>query len=93
MSTYSTLEAKAEINEILQQVRAGLRVLRATLAREGAASVEGDLLTGGIIWLYPNRPLTKEYRRIPAESSLKGADLRRQHTVRPVSYVPGWWWT
>jgi predicted nucleic acid-binding protein len=48
--------------------------LRAALAREGAADKEGQLLTG-FTWIYPNRPLTTEYRRILAAGPLKGADL------------------
>jgi hypothetical protein len=45
---------------------------RAALAREGAAG--GDLLSG-FTWIYPNRQLTTEYRRILAAGTLKGADL------------------
>jgi predicted nucleic acid-binding protein len=48
--------------------------LRAALAREGAEGQEGDLLSG-FIWIYPNRQLTVEYRRILAAGTLKGADL------------------
>lgn len=48
--------------------------LRAALAREGAADKEGQLLTG-FTWIYPNRPLTTEYRRALAAGPLKGADL------------------
>ncbi|MEA2690889.1 MAG: hypothetical protein QOJ16_276 [Acidobacteriota bacterium] len=48
--------------------------LRAALAREGATDKEGDLLSG-FIWIYPNRQLTAEYRRILAAGTLKGADL------------------
>ena len=47
---------------------------RAALAREGAADKEGDLLSG-FIWIYPNRQLTTEYRRVLAAGTLKGADL------------------
>jgi len=48
--------------------------LRAALAREGEGDREGDLLSG-ITWIYPNRQLTAEYRRILNAGTLKGADL------------------
>ena len=48
--------------------------LRAALAREGAADETGQLLAG-FTWIYPDRPLTAEYRRILAVGTLKGADL------------------
>jgi len=47
---------------------------RAALAREGAADKEGELLSG-FTWVYPNRPLTAEYRRILTVGTLRGADL------------------
>jgi hypothetical protein len=48
--------------------------LRAALVREGAGNREADLLAG-FTWIYPNRPLTAEYRRILAAGPLRGADL------------------
>jgi predicted nucleic acid-binding protein len=48
--------------------------LRAALAREGAADKDGDLLSG-FTWIFPNRPLTAEYRRALAAGTLRGADL------------------
>src|SRR5262249_3367525 len=48
--------------------------VRAALPRAGGADKEGDLLSG-FIWIYPNRQLTAEYRRILAAGTLKGADL------------------
>lgn len=34
-----------------------------------------DVLTSWITWIYPNRPLTTEYRKILAHGYLRGADL------------------
>lgn len=48
--------------------------VRAALAREGVGEEAGSLLSG-FTWIYPNRPLTTEYRRILAAGPLRGADL------------------
>ena len=48
--------------------------VRAALIREGVEQEAGGLLSG-FTWIYPNRPLTTEYRRILAAGPLKGADL------------------
>jgi predicted nucleic acid-binding protein len=47
--------------------------LRSALAREGV--FEARQLLSGITWIYPNRPLTREFERIIAAGHLKGADL------------------
>jgi hypothetical protein len=47
--------------------------LRSALAREGLFDA-GPLLVG-ITWIYPNRPLTREFDRIIASGHLRGADL------------------
>lgn len=49
--------------------------LRSALAREGVSEDIGLLLTG-VTWIYPNRPLTREFNRIlTIGRHLRGADL------------------
>jgi predicted nucleic acid-binding protein len=48
--------------------------LRSALAREGVAGQAEDLLSS-MTWIYPNRPLTREFERITARGHLRGADL------------------
>ena len=46
--------------------------LRSTLAREGVSTGAGALLSW-ISWIYPNRPLTREFDRVLSAAYLKGA--------------------
>ena len=48
--------------------------VRSALARENVRRGE-EALFSWITWVYPNRPLTKEFIRINALGNLKGADL------------------
>ena len=48
--------------------------LRSALVREGVDD-RADSLLSWITWVYPSRPLTKEFVRITAAGALKGADL------------------
>jgi predicted nucleic acid-binding protein len=48
--------------------------LRSALLREGLAGQGAELLTG-ITWVYPDRPLTREFDRITGAGYLRGADL------------------
>jgi hypothetical protein len=48
--------------------------LRSALIREGTSADPGALLEG-IGWIFPDRPLTREYERIAAAGHVKGADL------------------
>jgi hypothetical protein len=48
--------------------------LRSALAREGVSD-DGARLLSGLTWVYPNRPLTREFDRVIATGYLKGADL------------------
>ena len=48
--------------------------LRSALAREGIAEDPGAL-TSWITWVYPNRPLTVEFKRALPAGRLKGAEL------------------
>ena len=48
--------------------------LRSALKREGGAD-EPDALLSWITWIYPDRPLTREFRWITTAAYLKGADL------------------
>jgi predicted nucleic acid-binding protein len=48
--------------------------LRSALAREGL-SVEPTRLLSGITWVYPNRPLSREFERVVREGDVRGADL------------------
>jgi predicted nucleic acid-binding protein len=48
--------------------------LRAALVREGIGG-DADPVLSWITWVYPNRPLTLEFRRITSLAYLRGADL------------------
>lgn len=48
--------------------------LRSALKREGVKGQELHMLSW-LTWVYPNRPLTREFDRITALGYLKGADL------------------
>jgi len=45
-----------------------------TLSREGISN-DGEAYLSWLSWVYPNRPLTWEFRRIISMGNLKGADL------------------
>lgn len=47
---------------------------RSTLAREGVEE-DGSPLLSMITWVYPDRPLTREFQRILGLGHLRGADL------------------
>lgn len=47
---------------------------RSALLREGIAS-GGEELLSLVTWIYPNRPLTPEFRRVLGLGRLRGADL------------------
>ena len=48
--------------------------LRSAVARE-AAGLDPSPFFMSLSWIYPNRPLTRELRRIVTHGYLKGADL------------------
>lgn len=48
--------------------------LRSALLRERADG-RADVLLSWITWVYPNRPLTREFTRISTSGYLKGADM------------------
>ena len=48
--------------------------LRSALVREGL-SIEPTRLLSGITWVYPNRPLSREFERVVREGYVRGADL------------------
>mgnify|MGYP001114175176 CR=1 FL=1 len=48
--------------------------LRSALTREGVEA-RGDEVLSWISWVYPNRPLTREFDRITFFGYLRGADL------------------
>ncbi len=48
--------------------------VRAAAIREGVAD-DPSRLFDSVSWIYPDRPLTEEFRRIEGLGSLKGADL------------------
>ena len=48
--------------------------LRATTRREGINLPRIEALNR-LIWLWPDRPLTKEFKRVLSSGNLKGADL------------------
>jgi predicted nucleic acid-binding protein len=49
--------------------------LRSALIREGVSGDAARPLLAGISWIYPNRPLTREFDRIAATGYVRGADL------------------
>jgi len=48
--------------------------LRSAVAREGLSADPAGLLSG-ITWMYPNRPLSREFERVTVEGYVRGADL------------------
>jgi hypothetical protein len=48
--------------------------LRSAMARE-SSGLDPEPLFASLSWIYPNRPLTRELRRIVTHGYLKGADL------------------
>jgi hypothetical protein len=48
--------------------------LRSALVREGVASDASELLSW-VSWVYPDRPLTDEFREVLAHGHARGADL------------------
>jgi predicted nucleic acid-binding protein len=48
--------------------------LRSALTREGVEA-QGEGILSWISWIFPNRPLTKEFDRIASFGYLRGADL------------------
>ncbi len=61
--------------------------LRAALVRERVEpQVEGML--SWVTWIFPNRPLTEEFRRVIASGYLRGADLWHLAHALYVSPVP-----
>lgn len=48
--------------------------LRSSLVREEVEE-RADALLSWISWIYPNRPLSPEFRRIAGVGSVKGADM------------------
>lgn len=59
--------------------------LRSALLREGVGSSPNDLLSW-ITWVFPNRSLSPELRRISEVGYLKGADL--WHVAHALFLVP-----
>jgi hypothetical protein len=60
--------------------------LRSALLREGVADPPDDLLSW-ITWIFPNRSLSPELRRVSGVGYLKGADL--WHLAHALLLAPG----